>query len=268
MDRFSTPSSRWSTNGSAMSALLRIRRRSRVRRWRRRPRSPRAQLPAAPPGRVRSRPPRADQVDSPTSSIVERNASTRWCGRCLADESDGGPPGVRPSARRPRAAHGRVEVARQRVLPQHARARVRRLSSRILAPRWVARDGDGRHLVALALLALDLAAGLHLRDLTAHFRYLLAGSNRSVSILDLTRPWGGGGRRPCRRPSAGTATDSSRAAAAACTASAVVRPRLALSGLGMLVKMSRIRAVPVDDLDLGDVLEGGSAAPASAHRRR
>ncbi len=99
---------------------------------------------------------------SAVSSSVERNASTSWCGRCRTN-----PNGVgereRPPGRRGGLADRRVEGREQRVLDQYAgpgelveQARLARVG--------VAGDHHRRHLAALPLAALDLAAGRHVGD--------------------------------------------------------------------------------------------------------
>src|SRR5690606_19838663 len=131
-----------------------------------------------------------------------------------------------------------------------------------LAGVGVAGDDDRGHLVALALLPLDLAAGLHLRDLPAHLRHLLADAAPVRLDLGLT----------------GTAGGEAAALAAAHLAGQRLTPaaqprqhvlhlrerdlRLALPGLGVLGEDVEDQRRAVDDLDLDDVLEVDELAGA------
>ena len=74
---------------------------------------------------------------SATSSSVDRNASTSWCGRD-AHEADGVDERVEPAVRGLGPAHGRVEGREELVLDEHAGAG-EPVEQRGLARRWCSR---------------------------------------------------------------------------------------------------------------------------------
>lgn len=117
-----------------------------------------------------------------------------------------------------------------------------------------------------ALLALDVAAGLHLRDLTAHLRHLLADPSPVRLDLGLTGTTGG---HTAARGTGATATHlpGQRLTPAAQSRQHVLHLRerdlrLALSGLGVLGEDVEDQGGPVDHLDLDDVLEVDELAGA------
>ena len=130
------------TSGSATSALL-MTTSSGTSRARRRRRAPRGPRPAAPRGRRRE-PSTTCRIRSAsaTSSSVERNASTSWCGRWRTKPTvsvegvDATVGGLGP-------ADGRVERGEQRVLDEHAGAG-EPVEQRGLAGVGVAGDGHRR----------------------------------------------------------------------------------------------------------------------------
>ncbi len=178
--------------------------------------------------------------------------------RQVPDEADGVGQGVDPAARRLRPAHGRVEGGEQRVLHQHARPG-EPVEQRGLAGVGVAGDGHGRHLVALALLALGVAALLHVGDLLAELRHLLPDPAPVGLDLGLTGTAGG----HAAAGGAGAATThlpGERLAPAAQSRQHVLHLRerdlrLALAGLGVLGEDVQDQGRPVDDLDLDHVLQ-------------
>ena len=102
---------------------------------------------------------------SATSSSVDRNASTSWCGRCRT-KPDGVGQGEPAAGRRPGPAHRRVQGGEQRVIDQDS-GPGQPVEQAGLARVGVARDGHRRHLAAAPLPALDLPAHRHLGDLAA-----------------------------------------------------------------------------------------------------
>ncbi len=192
---------------------------------------------------------------SATSSSVERNASTSWCGRWRTKPTVSVSVYSRPSGVS-RPAHGRVEGGEQRVLDQHAGAG-EPVEQRRLAGVGVAGDRDGRHLVARRSWPLGVPRRASCRRSRGAAwrsgRGCAAGRSRSWSHRDrgcrCRRR-----RRPGHRP-AGTATHPSRAAAAACTAAGPARPGPCPPGCGVLGEDVEDQRGPVDDLDLDDLLE-------------
>ena len=192
--------------------------------------------------------------------------------RQVPDEPDGVGQRVEPPAGRLGPAHGRVEGGEQRVLHQDARAR-EAVEQRGLAGVGVPGDGDRGHLVAAPLLALDLAARLHLRDLPAHLRHLLA--DPPPVRLDLGLTGTTGGHAAATAGPAATHLPRQRLTPAAQPRQHVLHLRerdlrLALTGLGVLGEDVEDQRRPVDDLDLDDVFEVDQLAGAQltvAHHR-
>ncbi len=185
--------------------------------------------------------------------------------RQVPDETDGVGEGVDPAAGRLRPAHGRVQGGEQGVLHQDTGAG-EAVEQGGLAGVGVARDGHRRDLVPSALLALDVAAGLHLRDLPAHLRHLLA--DPSPVRLDLGLTGATGGHAAAGRAGA-TATHlpGQRLTPAAQPGQHVLHLgqgdlRLALARLGVLGEDVEDQGGPVDHLDLDDVLEVDELAGA------
>ncbi len=179
----------------------------------------------------------------------------------VTDEADRVGQGVDPAARRLGPAHGRVEGGEQCVLHQHARAR-EAVEQRGLACVGVAGDGDRGHLVAAPFLPLDVAAGLHLRDLPAHLRHLLADPSPVGFDLGLTGAAGGHAAT-----AAATHLPGQRGTPAAQSRQHVLHLRerdlcLTLPGLGVLGEDVEDQGGPVDDLHLDDVFEGDELAGA------
>ena len=206
---------------------------------------------------------------SATSSSVERNASTSWCGRWRTKPTVSVSGVDAPVGGRLRPAYGRVEGREQRVLDQHARAG-EPVEQRGLAGVGVAGDRDRRApRGGAAPRAWCRGRSSSPRSRGAAWPSGCgsgAGRSRSWSHRDHAPPMPpppAAGHRP-----AGTATHPSRAAAAACTASAPARPAPCPPGSGVLGEDVEDQRGPVDDLDLDDVLELAQLAGASARRRR
>ncbi len=183
----------------------------------------------------------------------------------MPDESDGVGKGVQPPAGRLGPAHSRVQGGEQRVLHQDAGAG-EPVEQRGLARVGVAGDGHRRHLVALALLPLEVAAGLHARDLPAHLGHLLADAAPVGLDLGLTGTTGG---HAAARGAGATATHlpGQRLAPAAQPRQHVLHLgerhlRLALTGLGVLGEDVQDQGGAVDHLDLDDVLQVDELAGA------
>ena len=193
---------------------------------------------------------------SPTSSSVDRNASTSWCGR-LRTKPDGVGDRVHAPVGRGVAAHRGVEGGEQRVLDEHARARDAVEQAR-LAGVGVAGDRDRRHGVATAVGALRLARGLHADDLLAELRHARVDATAvefDLRLTGTTRTHAG-----ARPADLATGLAGHRLAPSAKSREQVLELReldlrLALAALRVLAEDVEDDGRAVDDLDLHDVLQ-------------
>ena len=193
---------------------------------------------------------------SPTSSSVERNASTSWCGR-LRTKPDGVGDRVHAAVGRGVAAHGGVEGREQRVLDEHAGARDAVQEARLAGVR-VAGDRDRRHRVALAVGPLGLARGLHADDLLAQLRHArvdAATVEFDLRLTGTTRAHAGTGAADLATGLAGHRLAPAAQARQQVLELRELDLRLALAALRVLAEDVEDDGRAVDDLDLHDVFE-------------
>ena len=198
---------------------------------------------------------------SATSSSVERNASTSWCGSC-ADEPDGVGERVEPPVGGLGAAHGRVEGREELVLDEHARAG-EPVEERGLAGVGVAGDRDARHGVRPAAAAAWCRGPVFI-SLISRRSLAMRGVDPAAVELDLGLT---GTARAHALAAGGLATGLAghRLAPAAQARQEVLELgqldlRLALPGLRVLGEDVEDQRGAVDDLDLDDVLQGAPLA--------
>ena len=202
---------------------------------------------------------------SATSSSVERNASTSWCGRCRTKPTVSVSVNSRPSGGLG-AAHRRVERGEQRVLDEDAGAG-QPVEQRWTCPRWCSRRWR-RDGIALRRrgAALGDADRLHVRDLAAQLGH--PGADPPPVELDLrltgtARADAGAAGHPA------TGLPGHRLTPAAQAREQVLQLRqldlrLALLALGVLGEDVEDQRGAVDDLDLDDVLQRAALGRASS----
>ena len=207
---------------------------------------------------------------SPTSSSVERNASTSWCGRCRTKPTVSASVNSRPSGVA-RPAHGRVQGGEQRVLDQHARAG-QPVEQRGLARVGVSGDGDRWHLVAASAPARLVSRAVFIsRDLAAQLGHPLADPAPVGLDLGLTGATGAdaaAARRRDRRPAGTGDSPQPRSRGSMYCICASATCALPSRLLGVLGEDVEDQGRPVDDLDLDDRPRAGAAGRGSARRRR
>ena len=190
-----------------------------------------------------------------TSSSVERNASTSWCGRCRTKPTVSVSVYSRPSGRLG-PADRRVEGREQRVLDEHARAG-QRVEQAGLAGVRVARDGHAGHGVAVAARPLGRPGRRHAGDLAAQLAHPRADAPAVGLDLRLTRA---AGTDAATTGDAATGLPGQRLTPAAQPRQHVLHLGeldlgLALPAAGVLGEDVEDQRGPVDDLDLQHLLQ-------------